>query len=355
MYDAIIIGGGASGLAAANTAKKRGKSILVLEGNERVGRKISVAGNGKCNISNVNISVENYNNPFVEPFLKRGNVVGEFFRSLGIVTKSIENRIYPYTESGNTVLNLLRKNISDDILTGIKVEDIVFSDGVFSVNGYKSKKIIVCTGGITSGGFDSYNLLEKFGHTKTPVYPVLTPLKSDVTYVKSLAGIRVKAELTLFTDGKKIRREKGELLFKDNGLSGIVSMVLSRYIDPRLYNEIRIDFVPEYSAKELSGYDLEGFLQKAVLNAVNKQASVRGISAGETAKNFIIKDVKLGSLSTAQVTRGGISTDGFTDRCESKIIPGLFACGEVLDVDGECGGYNLHWAFLSGITAGECV
>lgn len=353
IYDAIIIGGGASGLTVASVAKNRGKNILVIEANKRVGRKILLAGNGKCNISNEKVSAENYNNPFVEKFLEKSYKVAEFFQTVGIVTRTLDGRIYPYTESGNTVLNLLRKDLSDDIVTEEKVEEICFSDGVFSVNGRKAKKVVLCTGGITSGGINSYFLLKKFGHVVTPLYPVLTPLKSDVKYTKALAGIRAKVKLSLLCDGKRVYAERGELLFKENGLSGIVSMGLSRHINPNGNYSVSIDFAPDFDLNELPNINAEGLLQRAVLSAVERQAKDRNIHLVKAMKDFIVNSVKSGDTAVAQVTRGGLSTEQFDETLESKLKKGIFACGEVLDVDGECGGYNLHWAFLSAIIVGE--
>lgn len=355
MYDVIIIGGGASGLTVANVAKSRGKKVIVLECDKRVGKKILVAGNGKCNIGNKNITADCYNNPFVEKFLAQSKKTEDFFRKIGLTTRLIEDRTYPYSESGGAVLNLLRKNISDDIVVDCRASDIERRNNIFVVNGYEGKSVAVCTGGITGGGVASYSLLEKFGHEKKAVFPVLTALQSDPSYVKSLAGVRVKATLTLFVDDQKAHSEYGELLFKDNGLSGIVSMSLSRYVVPSGKNEIEIDFAPEYDEKELEKMPLEGLLQRAVGCAVERQATERKIPVSRCIKHFSVKKITLGDGKNAQVTRGGIATDGFTDSLESKSVKGLYACGEVLDVDGKCGGYNLHWAFLSGIIVGERV
>lgn len=355
MYDLIIIGGGASGLALANVAKKRNKKILVFDAGKKVGRKILVAGNGKCNVSNESVKREDYNNDFVEKFLPYNDKVYEFFKSIGLTTRSDEGRIYPYSESANTVLNLLRKSVEDDIVTDCKIDDVEYSDGVFIVNGKNAKNVAVCTGGITAGGTGSYNLLEKFGHKKTALYPVLSALRSDVKYVKQLAGIRVKARVTLLIDGERSYSEYGELLFKDNGISGIVSMALSRYISPNKRNDVSVDLAVEYTAKELKTMQKDGLLQKAVLAAVEKQAADRKISVESCIKDFIVSNVISGDKQNAQVTRGGIDTKDFTEKGESKFIKGLYACGEVLDVDGRCGGYNMHWAFLTGIIAGENV
>lgn len=354
MYDVIIIGGGASGLTVANVAKSRGKSVVVLEANKRAGRKILLAGNGRCNVSNEVISSEYYNNDKIAKFLSKSGKVRDFFDRIGLEVRSVDGRLYPYSETGTTVLNLLRKNLSDEIICDVVVDEINYCDGVFNVNGYEAKKAVVCTGGVASGGIDSYSLLQKFGHTKTKLYPALCPMYCDSKYTKSLAGIRVKANLSLFTDGRKIYSEKGELLFKENGLSGIVSMSLSRYLSDG-DNEVSIDFAPEYDRARLEKISADGLLQSAVLTCVTKQASDRNLSVAEVIKDFRVKKVRYGDMKNAQTTRGGIATDTFTDCLESKFRHGLYACGEVLDVDGACGGYNLHWAFLSGIIVGESV
>ncbi len=354
MYDVIVIGGGASGLTVANVAKRRGKKVLVLESNAKVGKKILTAGNGRCNIGNENVLPQHYNTDFVAKFLAKGNKVAEFFDEMGITTRVIEGRIYPYTESGTTVLNALRKNIAEDIVSERTVERIERKDGHYSVCGYATKAVAVCTGGITSGGKDSYSLLTDFGHNKSALYPVLSPLKSETQYVKTMSGIRVKANLTLSVDGKLAHKEYGELLFKDNGISGIVSMNISRYVKIGRENVVSVDFAPEYKEEEIAER-AEGLFQKAVFLAIDKQAKERKIPFFKCAKDFLVKKISLGDKAVAHVTRGGIVPAEFDDNLMSKLAKDIYACGEVLDVDGACGGYNLHWAFLSGIVVGESV
>lgn len=359
MYDAIIIGGGASGLTAAITAKRRGKSVLVMECTPRVGRKLTVAGNGKCNVSNTRISPEFYNNPFVEKFLDKSEKVTEFFEYLGLKTRVIDGRVYPYSESGNAVLNLLRSNLGEDaIKTETLVENIKKTDYGFSVNGIKAKKIILATGSEATFGKASYFLAEKLGHKTTPLQPVLVPLKTDTFCIKGLSGIRVKVAFRAFCGKNEVFCDKGEVLFKDNGLSGIVAMEASRHIDGEKVT-VSLDLAPEMSENEvkefLFNHSIEGLTQRVVGEALERQARDIGAPLYKVVKDFRIGGAEGLEIKSAQVMRGGLCTDEFDENLESRITRGFYACGEVLDVDGACGGYNLHWAFLSGIISGENI
>lgn len=358
MYDAIIIGGGASGLAAAVTAVKRGKNILIFESDKRVGRKLLAAGNGKCNISNVDMSNSRFNNGFVSRFLPNSYKVNEFFEDIGLKTRVIDGRVYPYSESGNTVLNLLRAALPDGtVVADSAVTEIKKYDGFFEINGKKCKKAVLATGSEATFGKASYDLAEKLGHKINAPTPVLCPLKTDVTDMKMLAGIRVKAVLTVVSDGKRLFSEYGEILFKDNGVSGIVAMNASGALINGKNNDLFIDFIPDMTENEaqefLKKHSLEGILHRAVAESVVRQAERLNEPIFKVLKNFSVKNAKVSGVKYAQVMRGGLKTDEFSPTLESKICPSFYACGEVLDVDGACGGYNLHWAFLSGITVGE--
>lgn len=360
MYDVIVIGGGASGLAAGITAKRRGKSVLICEENARIGRKILASGNGKCNLSNADMSRKYYNNDFVEKFLKKGEKVYDFFQSLGLRIKNVEGRYYPYSESANTVLNLLRDKFEEtEILTNFKVQKIEKNGNIFIVNrNYIAKNIVLCTGSNATTGSNSHFLAEEFGHKTTELRASLVPLYANMKYLKRLANIRCKVKINLIKENKTVAAQYGEILFKDNGLSGIAIFMLSSFMarNEGKYSVI-IDFAPDINIDELELFlrknSLEGLLHKAVAESVKMQAADKGQPLSMTVKNFVVENLSLGDIKNAQVICGGLNTDEFDDNLQSKLVKNLYACGEALNVDGDCGGYNLFWAFLSGIIAGE--
>ncbi|HOO22929.1 MAG TPA: aminoacetone oxidase family FAD-binding enzyme [Clostridia bacterium] len=362
MYDVVIIGGGASGLAAGITAKARGMSVLILESADRVGKKLLATGNGKCNISNTGIKAENYNNLFAEKFLTKQDKFFRFFDELGLKLKKVEDRIYPYSDSAATVLNLLRSKFTDDeIVTGCKVEKVAKQGELFIINdNFMAKNVILATGSNATMGHNSHFLAESFGHKASKLKPAIVPLITDTYFIKRLENLRAKVEVSLIKDGNKVYSRNGEILFKDNGLSGIAVFMLSSYLARNEGNyDVAIDFAPDLTLEETEAFlaknTIFGLLQKAIAESVVFQAQKLGNKLGYTVKNFIVQNARLGSIKNAQVTCGGLNTDDFDENLQSKLAKNLYACGEVLDVDGDCGGYNLYWAFISGITAGESV
>ena len=355
-YDLIIIGGGAAGMAAGVTACRRGKRVLIVESEDKLGKKILVTGNGKCNLSNVNVSAEKYNTSFVNNALCE-DVIG-FFHSLGLATKQTDDRIYPYSESALSVVNALRKNYSGDVKLLCSVDKIERMGDLFVVAGEKGKAVLLATGSNATKGTDSTFLAENVGHTATEKIPSIVPLLTDTEYVKPIANLRVKGTIKLIKGTQTVKEEKGEILFKTNGVSGIASMMLSTYMARNKGKyDLSIDLVDDRAEEEIAKYvhhaGAESFLQKVVAQCVEKQSRVRGISVEKCLKDFRINNVRLGEIKNAQVVCGGLVTDEFDENFMSKKVNNLYACGEVLDVDGECGGFNLHFAFASGIKVGR--
>lgn len=352
IYDLIIVGGGAAGLTCANLAKRKGLSFILLEAANRTGKKLLATGNGKCNLTNIDIDATYYNTDFVKPLIAKYSYqeIISFFAALGMKTKQLENRIYPYTESSATVLNFLLKNIKENIVCDYKVNSIDKSEDFFLINDdYKSKNIIIATGSNATIGYNSLELIEKFGHRNKAFVASLVPLTSDLSYIKGLSGLRVKARATLFDKDNFIAEQKGEVLFKDNGISGIAVFMLSAYMARQKgHYRIILDFAEDISEKEIGKYALEGIVRDNLARNVIKQANDKKQSVEYTLKNFEITGVSLGSIKNSQVCSGGLLTDNFdANTLESKTFKGLYAVGEVLDVDGQCGGFNLHWAWSS--------
>ena len=389
--DILIIGGGASGLAAAIEAKRTDgtKNIIVLEHLPKVGKKILATGNGRCNLGNLNAANHSYTNSrFAKFAIKEYGVQSlvDFFESMGLYCRAdSEGRLYPMSNSAASVLDALRfecENLGVKLNCDEKATDIKKCADGFTVNNtYKTKNIIVATGGkaAPSQGSDGsgYSLLKSLGHKITQLSPSLVQIKTDTAKTKALKGVRAKAVLTLSTGSKS----EGEILFTDYGISGIAAMDLSRFIKLDKKSEISLDLLPEFDAekaKEIiisiarhnpdipAEQMLGGIIHKAIGTAVIKSAlGFLPKTAGEIKpkqaaiiaaelKNFTLAVTGTKSFNDAQVTKGGADVNEFDSRTMmSKKADGLFACGEVLDVDGACGGFNLAWAFASGRLAGK--
>ncbi len=384
----MIIGGGASGMMAALRASER-HDVILVERQSRMGRKLLATGNGRCNLTNTDLSPANYHGQapeFCTYALKHFGVEKtlEYFRTLGLLTVTERSgRVYPYSDSANSVADVLRLPLEQRqnvrIVTGCEIRSVVRRKGRFIASAeseeFIADAVIICCGGAAGaklGGTDlGYRLLSSFGHSRTKLYPSLVQLRTDTTYIRSLKGVR--AEVEVCTNGV---RNRGEIQFTDYGVSGPVIFEISRQTGDMLF----IDFLPELAQDEvvsilknriaampkLKSEDLltgilHNRLGRTLLRACGCSLEVP-CDALEGELERIAKCVKhfsvrvLGSMGMeqAQVTAGGIKTDEFRpDTLESRICKGLYAAGEVLDIDGDCGGYNLQWAWSSGFLAGE--
>ena len=382
--DVIIIGGGASGIVAALAAGQAGAKVTVLEKNIRVGKSILSTGNGRCNISNSTIgkpeSFLQYNNPeFVSTILKRydSTSIRLFFYDLGLLTIVEKNLwVFPRTQSANTVLDVLLKEmerLAVNCYTGQEIIGLRISEEGYRVEtttaSYSAKALILACG--------VEPLLTAFAFLNTASStPILGPLKTDVDPIRGLDGVRVNAKVSLMDGEKVIASEEGEILFRDYGVSGIVIFNLSRHAKPG--HTLSIDLFPELTERDLlntlekrltrrpdlnADELLTGMLHSRIIQAVIRKSKSRtnqGLDQGmlyplaQSMKKYQLKVTGGPSKDQAQVTRGGLGTDSFNpETLEAKNQAGLFACGECLDIDGPCGGYNLHWAWASGLVAGE--
>lgn len=383
----LIIGGGAAGLCAAIAAARLGAAVTILERDARVGKKILASGNGRCNLSNLSISPQAYNQPdFVAPVLGRYSceAIQSFFGTMGLlVSADDEGRLYPVTNAASSVLDVLRlecARLGVDVRYGFEVTRIVREEAGFRVFSPDGETVRAASVVVTTGGGP---LLADLGHTHIKTAPVLGPIKTETERIRGLSGVRVKCAATLIAGadsddagGEAVATERGELLFRDYGVSGIMVFDLSRYLRPRY--AISIDFLPDVSLAEaqqlieqrcetLSWRTAESFftgmLHDRVARALLRTAGIRldtlveDLPAARLAgllKDFRLHVTGMGDASQSQVTRGGASVAEFySDTMASRHVSGLFAAGEVLDVDGRSGGFNLHWAWASGIIAGE--
>jgi hypothetical protein len=393
-----VIGGGASGMLAAIVAEGLpDNSVTIFERAPRLGRKLSVTGNGRCNLTNTNISPENYHGAVPEFALPALSAFGtedtlQFFRSIGLVTVAEPGgRVYPFSDQAGSVLDVLRFALSDsgaEILLETEVTDFKRSGDGFTVffggeRHHFDKVIVACGGsaGTRAGGCDlGYKLLSSLGHTRTALYPSLVQIKTDNTYTKPLKGVRADALVSVTLGGKVIATSAGEVQFTEYGVSGPAIFEVSRAVTTASGKaEIHLDLMRSLSVSELtdimvkrhgSDLTLENLLTGTLHNKLGRTVISRcGFSLGAKIASlkdcdFLkiarqIKDYALPvtgnmGMDGAQVTAGGISCSEFyPETLESRIVPGLFAAGEVLDIDGDCGGYNLQWAWSSGFIAGH--
>ncbi len=382
-FDVIIIGGGAAGLFLASQLPG-GMRIGLLEANERVGKKLLATGNGKCNLTNLDMNIVHYNKPmFVEEFLDKFDAHDTIasFEKMGLVTKVIDKRVYPYSESAATVLDILRRAVERnhvEVLTSHFVNFVEAYNDTFNVSGvikhedkpneaytYTCDNVVLATGSPATFGRDSTSLYTGLGHTVRPMTPSLVPIKTDKAPIKGLQGVRVKAGVRI-----GYRYEVGEVLFKDFGVSGIAVFNMSAEIArgrAKAGDMLTIDFMPEYSKAEVEDImrkrDNGGTVGDLLVGTFHSRVQERimdmaGVSADDKAvskigaianaiKNFRLTIEGLGDTSLAQVMSGGLNVKEFDDNLMSMHCKGAYAIGEALDIDGDCGGYNLQWAFSS--------
>lgn len=381
-YDILIIGGGASGLAAACQVAGSGLSVALLERNPRVGKKLLTTGNGRCNLGNDYIDEEFFHGDYkafadiINNFDTRS-----FFESMGLYCISDdEGRLYPRSNAAASVLDALRFKAEDkgvSFICNCKVERIVphqHGFDVFSSLGrFFSRCVIISTGGLAapstgSDGF-SFSIAEDLGHNVTKLHPALTRIKTDSSLVRILNGQRASCTAKLLCNGEVIRIQEGEVQFSDGFLSGICIFNLSRYArDSQKGMEISLDLAPDLSFPELSDMVsnilktrkryaaediLSGLLPKRVGMAVISGITLdKGAAKKITAKikNFCFPVLDVGKWHEAQVTAGGISASELLPNLCSKHHKNMYFSGEAVNVDGDCGGYNLHWAWSSGAT-----
>ena len=400
MPNIVIIGAGASGMAAAIAASAESENrVTLFERQARVGRKLLATGNGRCNLTNTAASPENYHGAdrdFVRCVLEEypPSKVLEFFRSLGLVTREEHGgRVYPMSDSASSVLDVLRLGLEKaniELLTGTQVLSVKRDGPGFAVTWDGGKlhahKLIIacgsCAGAKLGGGMSGYELLGSLGHSRTALYPSLTQIRTVPDYPRAMKGVRCDALVSIMRGGELLAEERGDLLFTETGISGTAVFSLSRVAASAGRGlDAVIDFFPDMTAAELekllaarralspslpANQVFTGTVHSRVGQMICKAAGVSGgvdvsaldrgrISAlAEMAKAFTLPITGVSGFESAQVAAGGISTAEFNPATlESRIVPGLFACGEVLDVDGDCGGYNLQWAWASGLRAGR--
>ena len=352
-YNICIIGAGASGCAAAITAAKDNKSVCILEKNKEVLRKVAATGNGKCNISNTNC--ENVRE------------VVDFFETIGIYfAEEDEGRLYPYNRSASTVVEVMAdemKALGVEVYTETEVKEIKKGFVISTSEGrFEADKLLIAAGGKSGPQFgttgDGYIFARKLGHKVSTLIPSLTAIECEGDF-KKLKGIRALAKVTLRKDGKDIAQERGEVQFTEDGLSGICIFNLSRFLKIEKGEDFKkgirrftvsIDFLPEMDDEKASEV-----IRKLGLTSLLKKPLTAVVSENNI-KDFEVTVTGVKGWKQSQVTAGGVSLDEIDmDTMESKVVPGLYFAGEVIDYDGPCGGYNLTNAWITGIKAGKAM
>ena len=394
-----VVGGGASGMMAALTAARTpGRRVFLLERQQRIGRKLLATGNGRCNLTNVNVQPEDYfgaDGSFADTAIRKFTPQHtlRFFSELGLLTVTEQNgRVYPLSDSANSVLDVLRFALDQAGVAqrcSFPVERISHTSSSFLLESgtetIAADAVILACGGAAGsrlgGVTDGYKLGKALGHRRTGLYPSLTRILTISDYPRSLKGIRVEASLRLTKNNRLLAESAGEVQFTDTGISGPAGFDLSRAVsfggDGQVLHISLLPFgeaelvsllsarsarFPDLESSELFTGMLHNRLGRIVVKAagITADKSMKDLSDSELLEaahrclDFCLPVRGVEGFEAAQVTAGGLMTDSFNpDTLESRLVPGLFACGELLDVDGPCGGYNLQWAWASGHLAGR--
>ena len=397
MTDVIIIGGGASGMMAALTAAENGRSVLLLERQSRVGRKLLATGNGRCNLTNYNTSPARYHGEdggFCAYALRAFDVDStlQYFASLGLLTVNEDSgRVYPMSNMAGSVLDVLRYGLEHpriEVRTGQVVTAVKRTAEVFTVrtetDAFTAGKLILaaggCAGSKVGGVMDGYRLAKALGHHRTALYPSLVQLKTDPTYPRALKGVKAECGITILRGSGTVAENRGEVLFTEYGVSGPAIFDISRAVATGGEGLVcALDFFPDWDLREVLDWLrmrrqtmqaheastlLVGSCHTRLGQMLCKAAGFTSQPAADLtdsdleriahqAKHFALPITGTCGFDQAQVTAGGLCTDEFDpETMGSRLVPGLYACGEVLDVDGDCGGFNLQWAWSSGHLAG---
>ena len=392
-----VIGGGAAGMMAALTAAECGHQVLLLERQTRVGRKLMATGNGRCNLTNRHTAPEHYHSEtpgFCAYALAAFDVDATlaWFAQCGLVTVTEDSgRVYPYSNMAGSVLDVLRYALEHpaiDLHAGCTVSRIRRRGSAFTVEsdqgGFPADKVILCAGGAAGskvgGVMDGYQLAKQLGHHRTALYPTLVQLKTDPTYPRALKGVKAEAAIRILRGNEVLAENRGEVLFTEYGVSGPAIFEISRAAATGGEGlTVELDFLPDWDndatadwllrcrdnagARE-AGTLLSGTLHSRLGQMVCKAAGFTNQSADTLTQRDLAKIARqlrsftldvhgVCGFDQAQVTAGGLRCDEFDPQTmQSLLVPGFYACGEVLDVDGDCGGYNLQWAWSSGRLAG---
>ncbi len=363
---AIIIGGGASGISCAVKIKQNNPEfdVTVIEHLDSPCKKLFATGNGRCNLTNTKAT--------------GFNITKDFFDSLGLVMREDDDgRMYPYSNRASSVVDILINScekLGVKIVTQCKIKSVIKDGKIYTADTdkgtFKGEYLVLAAGGKSQSALGSdgsgYNIASGFSHTVTNLYPALVQLKSSSKYCRALKGLRAKCNVKIEINGEISAEEYGEVLFADYGISGIVVMNLSQYVkDDKLKKGndkciAIIDFAPDFSENDLIEHinkfgNIEGILPKRLCSILAKQAQNEPDRIAKYAKNWRIIITGTKGFDFAQITKGGVKTDELKPTNESKLCKNLYIIGEMTDNQFSCGGYNLNYAFVSGIRAADDI
>lgn len=410
-HDLIIVGGGASGLMASIAAKDFGIDVALVEGTDRVGKKILTTGNGRCNITNSLISFpfetfHSDNSGFFNDVLEKFSVedTNYFFSNLGLNFVELEKgKNYPQSLQASSVVDILRMSLEErniPVYNSFKVKEIIKSKNKFKLYTGNNEndplscgKLILACGGKsapkTGSDGSGYNLAKELGHSIVETIPAIVQLKLEHKSLKALSGIKFDGIAEVTANDKSLRKDFGEILFTDYGISGPPILQISRMASKALSTgkdvKIIVDMMPNKSKEDVENFfeshfgmfsyrkvvdSFIGLINKKLIPILLKEAGVDNIhklcweltwqekkNIYNLIKNWQFKCIGTNGFNNAQVTAGGINTKEVNPKTlESKLVPNLYFCGEILDVDGDCGGFNLQWAWSSGYCAAlSCI
>jgi len=408
-HDILVIGGGASGLMAAIAAKDLGLDVAIIEGTDRIGKKILTTGNGRCNISNLNacppyIAYNSSNNNFFQETLDKFTIedTNNFFLSLGLPIIELENgKLFPSSLQASSVIDIFRFAIEEKeipLYTNCKINSI-HKDKKFNLStdnkefsSFSCGKLILACGGSsavkTGSDGSGYKLAKALGHSIIKPVPGIVQLKLDYPYLKALSGVKFNGKVEVYVNDKFMREDIGEVLFTDYGISGPpilqLSSIASRATDKKEKVNLVVDMMPEKSQDEVDNFILGhlsvfsyrsianaliGIINKKLIPILLKDIGIYNIHLNcdeldwkskkllcERLKKWEFIVLSTNGFNNAQLTVGGINTKEVnSSTLESKIVDNLYFCGEILDVNGDCGGFNLQWAWSSGALVGNNV
>ena len=387
----IVVGGGASGMLCALALAEGGqRNITLLERGDRLGKKLSATGNGQGNVTNVNFGIEHYfsdGKDTVETILNAFDhrALLKYLENLGGWFESDERgRVYPTGRQASAVTDLLRfalQRVGVNVQTGVTVTQISRRGQEYSLSdsegrSFKARAVVLATGGKAAKNFGTdgtgYALAKSLGHTLTPLFPALVQLKTDTSYIKGLKGIRIDCLVRAYDGKKELSSARGDVIFTDYGVSGNAIFQVSSYLTDARSPQLRLEFLPGVSAQTLiellrkkqrvspQGEILGCIVNNQLGRALLKRLQSEGDGFSPEAAVALIKDFRLTVTGTlgfdyAQVTRGGIPMREVDGELMSKKSENVYLCGEILNVDGECGGYNLQWAFSSGMRVANSI
>ncbi|MDQ1325393.1 MAG: hypothetical protein QG564_517 [Campylobacterota bacterium] len=399
----VIVGGGASGLIASIMAAKSGLRITLLEQNSQIGKKIRISGNGKCNITNKTIVPERFHSHhqnFIEAVLQDYgfNTVKMFFTSIGLeLVEGKEGKMFPMSLQASSVAELLEyeaKKLGVNLIYNCRANSICKKNDIFILETtqgiQKCEKLLLASGSPAApqlGGNDSgLYFAKQMGHTIIPSLPSLVQLCSEETWVKHVGGVKCEGVAKLYANGEYITEKKGDLLFTAYGISGLAILDISREASLHLadyaYCELSLDLMPKLNKEKLTALLLgriqkesskplnlwlQGILNKKLIPIILEQSQCKAKSEGELNRKeivklvFALKNLKLSingtkGFSGAEVAIGGVDATQIDSKTmESKLVENLYFAGEIIDVDGDRGGFNFHFAWVSGMRAGQSI